>query len=98
MLDYLEKLVHPRWHTSPDLTKRVVGAVILMLSATLVFIPIPLSNVVPALAVALISLAYLEEDGVLLLIALLAALSVLSVGTVAVWEMVVGTKWIIGLW
>jgi hypothetical protein len=33
-----------------------------VLSATLVFIPIPLSNVVPALVIALISLAYLEED------------------------------------
>ena len=45
----------------------------MVLSATLVFIPIPLSNVVPTLVIALISLAYLEEDGVLLSIALLAA-------------------------
>jgi hypothetical protein len=46
-----------------------------ILSATLVFIPIPLSNVVPVLVIALISLAYLEEDGVLLSIALLAAVA-----------------------
>jgi hypothetical protein len=50
------------------------------------------------LAIALISLAYLEEDGVLLSIALLAAVIVLSVATIAVWEMVVGVKWIIDLW
>jgi hypothetical protein len=98
MLRYLEKVVHPRWHTPLDATKRLVGAVVVMLSATLVFIPIPLSNVVPALAIALISLAYLEEDGVLLSIALLAAVIVLSVATIAVWEMVVGVKWIIDLW
>ena len=94
----LEKAVHPLWHTPLEATKRLVGAVVLMLSATLVFIPIPLSNVVPALVIALISLAYLEEDGVLLLIAVLIAVVVLLVATAAAWEMVVGAKWIIGLY
>src|ERR1700716_3934891 len=72
VLRYLEKVVHPRWHTPLEATKRLVGTVVVVLSATLVFIPMPLSNVVPALVIALISLAYLEEDGVLLSIALLA--------------------------
>src|ERR1700737_4408196 len=98
VLRYLEKAVHPRWHTPLEATKRLVGAVVLMLSATLVFIPIPLSNVVPALVIALISLAYLEEDGLLLLIAVLIAVVVLLVATAAAWEMVVGAKWIIGLY
>jgi len=98
VLRYLEKVVHPRWHTPLEATKRLVGIVVVVLSATLVFIPIPLSNVVPALVIALISLAYLEEDGVLLSIALLAAVIVLTVATAAVWEMVVGAKWIIDLW
>jgi hypothetical protein len=75
-----------------------VGAVVVILSATLVFIPIPMSNVVPALVIALISLAYLEEDGVLLSIALLAAVIVLTVATAAVWEAIAGAKWIIKLW
>ena len=64
----------------------------------MVFIPIPLSNMVPAQAIALISLAYLEEDGVLLSISLLAAAIVLAVVAMAVWEMLVGAKWIIDLW
>jgi len=98
VLRYLEKVVHPRWHTRLEATKRLVGTIVVVLSATLVFIPIPLSNVVPALVIALISLAYLEEDGVLLSIALLAAVIVLAVATAAVWEMVVGAKWIINLW
>jgi hypothetical protein len=68
-----------------------------LLSATLVFIPIPLSNVVPALVIASISLAYIEEDGVLLSIALLAAGIVLTVATAAVWEMLAGAKWLIDL-
>jgi hypothetical protein len=63
VLRYLEKVVHPRWHTPLEATKRLVGTIVVVLSATLVFIPIPLSNIVPALVIALISLAYLEEDG-----------------------------------
>jgi hypothetical protein len=98
VLRYLEKMVHPRWHTPPETTKCLVGAVVLMLSATLVFIPIPLSNVVPAAVIALIALAYIEEDGVLLSIAVVAAVIVLTVAIVAIWELMVGAKWIVGLW
>ena len=98
MLGYLERAVHPRWHTSPEATKRLVGAVVVILSATLVFIPIPLSNVVPALVIALISLAYIEGDGLLLSIAMLAAIVVLVLATAALWEMFAGAKWILDLW
>jgi hypothetical protein len=98
MLGYLERVVHPRWHTPLETTKRLVGAVVMILSATLAFIPIPLSNVIPALVIALISLAYIEEDGVLLAIALLAAAIVLILVTAAILEMLTGAKWIIDLW
>ncbi|MGA2843494.1 MAG: exopolysaccharide biosynthesis protein [Steroidobacteraceae bacterium] len=98
VLRYLEKVVHPRWPTPLEATKRFVGTVVVILNATLVFNPIPLSNVVPALAIALISLAYLEEDGLLLSIALLDAAVVLTVELALVWETVLGAKWIAGLW
>jgi hypothetical protein len=98
VLRFLEKVVHPRWPTPFEVTKRVVGILVVILSSTLVFVPIPLSNVIPALVIAMISLAYLEEDGLLLSIALLDAVIVLVVVFVAVWEAVVGAKWIIGLW
>ena len=62
------------------------------------FTPIPLTNVVPALVIALISLAYLEEDGLLLSIALLDAVVVLTVELAVIWETVRGAKWIVGLW
>ncbi len=71
---------------------RLVDAVVVILSATLVFIPIPLSNVIPALAIGLISLAYIEEDGLLLSIALLAATIVLMLVTAAAWEMLAGHR------
>jgi len=98
VLRYIEKMVHPRWHTPFEATKRIVGAVVMMLSVVLVAAPIPLGNVAPAVVIALISLAYLEEDGLLLSMALLAAVIVLTVMLVAVWEAVLGAQWVIGLW
>jgi hypothetical protein len=98
VLRHLEKVIHPRWPTQIDATKRVVGTVVVILNATLLFTPIPLSNVVPALAIALISLAYLEEDGLLLSIALLAAVIVLAIELAAVWETIRGAERIIRLW
>jgi hypothetical protein len=59
---------------------------------------IPLSNVVPALVIDFISLAYLEDDGLLLSLALPAAVLVLTVVSLVAWEMVVGAKLFIGLW
>jgi hypothetical protein len=69
-----------------------------LLSATLVFSPIPFTNVLPAAVVALISIAYLEEDGVLLSVALLVAVIALALATITVWETVIGAEWIVGLW
>jgi hypothetical protein len=97
VLRYLEKMIHPRWPTPLEATKRLVGTIVVMLNITLVFAPIPLSNVGPAMVIALISLAYLEEDGLLLLIALLAAVIVMTAALAAVWAMVLGANWISGL-
>jgi hypothetical protein len=97
VLKYLEKVIHPRWSTPHDATKRLVGVVVAVLSASLVFIPIPLSNVVPALVIALIALAYLEEDGLLLLIGLVAAVVVLTIEFAAIRETIRGAKWMTGL-
>jgi hypothetical protein len=98
VLRYFEKVIHPRWPTPLEATKRLVGAVVVILNITLMFTPIPLSNVVPALVIVLISLAYLEEDGLLLSIALLAAVVLVTFELAVVWETVLGAKWIVGLW
>jgi hypothetical protein len=98
VLRYFEKVIRPRWPTPVEATKRLVGTIIAILNTTLLFTPLPLSNVVPALVIALISLAYLEEDGLLLSIALLAAVTVLIVELVVVWGTILGAKWVIGFW
>ena len=98
VLRYLERAIHPRWPIPSGATKRLVGAVVLVLDIALLFTPLPFSNIVPALVIALISLAYLEEDGLLLLIALLAAVIVLAIELVLIWQAVRGAQWIGGLW
>jgi hypothetical protein len=92
VLKYLEKVVRPRCPTPPELTKRIVGVFVVLLSARLLLMPIPLSNILPAVLIALISLGYLEEDGVLLAISLLAAIVVLTLDLGLVWELLHGTK------
>jgi hypothetical protein len=98
VLRYLERAIHPRWHTPLELTKRVVGVVVLLLTVLLLLAPVPMIQVVPALVIVLISLAYLEEDGVLLSIALLIAIALLAITGVAVWKMVAGAIWIGRSW
>jgi len=98
VLQHLEKVIYPRWLTPPDATKRLVGIVVAILSASLVFIPIPLSNIIPALLIALIALAYVEEDGLLLSIGIMGAVILSTVEVAAVWAMLRGAKWAIGFW
>jgi hypothetical protein len=51
---------------------------------------VPLSNVAPAMVISLISLAYVEEDGLLLSVALLAAIILVGIAAAAVWGTIVG--------
>jgi hypothetical protein len=56
-----------------------------LLTAVLLLTPIPFSNVAPAVLIVLISLAYMEEDGLLLSLAFFGAMILLSIAIVAVW-------------
>jgi hypothetical protein len=98
VLRYLERVIHPRWPTPHEATKRVVGIAVLILSIAVVFTPLPLSNIPPALVIASISLAYLEDDGLLLAVGLILAAILLTIWSIAIWETVIGAKWLIGFW
>ncbi len=63
---------------------------ILLLTAVLLLTPVPLSNVAPAMVISLISLAYVEEDGLLLSVALLAVIILVGIAAAAVWGTIVG--------
>lgn len=94
LLQWLEKIVHPRFETSENLTKRLVGAVVLVLAIRLLITPLPMSNIPPSVLIALISLAYIEQDGLLLLSAVLAACVLLGIDLTIVWQLGHGAGWI----
>jgi hypothetical protein len=94
LLKQLERIIRPRWPTPFGATKRVIGMVVFLLTCLILLAPVPLTNVPPAADIALISLAYIEEDGVLLAIALLLALVLLAIASAAVWGAVVSAVWI----
>jgi len=96
VLRWLERFVRPRWTTPAEVTKRVVGGIVFVLSAGLLA-PVPLSNVPPALAIMLIAFAYLEGDGVLLCGALVIAFVMVGVVLLAVWETMSAAGWVPGL-
>jgi len=75
-LQRLEYLVRPRWVFI--LKARRLIAFITMLSLGLSLIaPIPLANMPPAAISALMALSYIEHDGLVLFLALMAALTLL---------------------
>jgi hypothetical protein len=90
VLKYLEKVVHPRWPVAFEVARRAVGVVILLLAIFLLLTPVPLSNVAFAMVISLISVAYVEEDGLLLSAAFLAAIILIGIGSAAVWGAIVG--------
>ena len=90
LLKRLETIIHPRWPTPFEATKRGVGLIVLLLAATLIW-PFPFSHVIPALVIMLLSFAYLEEDGVLLCISLAAAIISFSITAATVWATVRAT-------
>jgi hypothetical protein len=88
-LKYLEKAVHPRWPMTFEVAKCAVGVMVLLLTVVLLLTPVPLSNVAPAMVISLISLAYVEQDGLLLSAAFLAAIILIGIGSAALWGTIV---------
>jgi hypothetical protein len=68
----IEKLSRPRWTPPEAVAGRLVGAAVLLLALSAIW-PLPLVNVVPGAIIVLIAIAYLQEDGLLLAVAVAAA-------------------------
>jgi hypothetical protein len=98
VLRWLEKFTHPRWPTPRTATQRVVGALIALLSLALIGIPIPLGNVIVALVIGTVALAYLEEDSLLLAIGIMLSVAVLALTSVLARAALLGASWLGHLW
>lgn len=92
-LKWVERLIRPRWPIPFHAIKRLTGTAMLLLGLTLIS-PVPFSQVVPAFIIMLLALAYLEEDGGALSVALVAALCSLAVTAATVWGAVETIDWL----
>src|SRR5262249_29382571 len=90
VLKYLERVVHPRWPRAFEAGKHAVGVMVLLLTLVLLLTPVPLSNIAPAMAISLISLAYVDEDGFLRSGAVLAAKTLVGLALSAVCGTIIG--------
>lgn len=74
-LGFVERLARPRLRfLSHGVGARVVGAVMLIPTAS-ILVPLPSTNTVPGIGVAIASVGLLERDGVLILLGLLIGLA-----------------------
>ncbi|MBL6615195.1 MAG: exopolysaccharide biosynthesis protein [Reyranella sp.] len=93
LLARAERLIRPRWPELFGTLRPLVGAATLLVGLTFAA-PVPFGQVVPAAVVMLLAVAYLEDDGFALLLALGAALGSLALTGVAVWGAVETIDWI----
>lgn len=87
-LTYVERVIRPRWQLPLGATKRLVGVAVLLLTLLLLLTPLPLIQVVPGLIIVILSVAYVEDDGLLLGFGLLATLILVGVSATALWGMI----------
>jgi hypothetical protein len=88
ILTYLEKVIRPRWQMPLETTKRLVGAAVFLLTTLLLLTPLPFVQIVPGIIIVILSVAYLEDDGLLLSLGLFATLALLAASAGAVWGMI----------
>jgi hypothetical protein len=88
-----ERFIRPREARLTDLLRPFAGFAILLLSLTLL-VPLPLSNVIPSLAIGLIALACIEDDGLLLTISMMTALLSLAITSAAIWATLGAAAWL----
>jgi hypothetical protein len=84
LLRRIERVSRSRWHTPVEATKRAVGLLVLALAISAIG-PLPLINIPPALTIALVAIAYLGEDGLLLALAFAIGILLLTIFGIFIW-------------
>ena len=79
-LDRVERLVRPRWLALTFTPMPSVIGCIMVGLASVIILPLPFSNLPPAIAIFCLSLGMLERDGVLIGIGLLCSAIALAIG------------------
>jgi hypothetical protein len=93
VLLHVEKAIHPRWLIPPEIASRIVGVAVFLMAILLVA-PIPMIQVFPASVIAIIALAHIENDGLLLAIGVVGVLAMSALAFMAIWEITLGAGWL----
>lgn len=96
VLHWMETFARPRAWPSPKIAGRVVGGVELLLAIGIIF-PFPFIYILPTLAIIVIALAYLEEDGFLLWLGFAVAFAALAFIGMLTWAALHAARAITGL-
>jgi len=82
-LKRVEKSVRPRW---PFLlqTRRLSASLALLITLISLLAPVPFSNIPPSAVILLMALAYIEHDGLLLMIAHISAIVLILLTVLAI--------------
>jgi hypothetical protein len=84
---WLERFAHPRFPSfTGDRAARVIGA-LLIVPCLSILVPLPLTNTVPGIGVALVAMGLIERDALFVVMGLIAALvwvAILAIGGPAV--------------
>jgi hypothetical protein len=97
LLRLVEKVSRSRWHAPHALAKRAVGLLVLLLAVSGVG-PLPLINVLPALTIALLAIAYLQDDGLLLAVAATIGIVSLLIFGLVLWTSAGALKAFLATW
>jgi hypothetical protein len=93
----VERVSRSRWNTPAEPTKRAVGLLVLLLAVSGIW-PLPLINVLPAATIALIAMAYLQDDGLLLAVSFVVGILSLIVFGFLVWTSAGALENVLGAW
>lgn len=85
VLGAVERVSRSRWHTPREMTKRAIGLLVLLLVLSGIW-PLPLINILPAITIAVLAIALLQEDGLLLAVAFFIGILSLLVFGLLVWK------------
>jgi hypothetical protein len=80
----IESVTRPRWSVRRDGTDPLVGGLVFVLALTAMW-PLPLVNVIPGILIAVVAIAYLQEDGALLLAVAFPAIAWIASFAWTVW-------------
>ena len=97
LLRLVERVSRSRTHARVNAIKPAVGLLVLLLALSGVW-PIPLINVLPAATIALLAVAYLQEDALLLSVAFAIGIVALMVFGVVLWTSAEAIKALLGTW